>query len=52
LQKVSADQFFIFAKATNISIFKQTFGRQVFQTANWACLQTVIGNPNDRQCKH
>ena len=35
-------QFFIFAKATNISIFKQTFGRQVFQTANWACLQSVI----------
>ena len=42
MQKVSVDKFFIFAKATNISIFKQTFGWQVFQTANWACLQSVI----------
>lgn len=35
MQKVSADKFFIFAKATNISIFKQTFGRHCFK------LQTV-----------
>lgn len=35
MQKISPDKFFIFAKATNISIFKQTFGRHCFR------LQTV-----------